>query len=63
MTDFYAEWTGYCNKCLATITVSPHPDQAELFPDLEEWAEPIKCPVCWGNVQWERDELFGENDD
>lgn len=46
-------WAGHCESCLTNFDVIPYPDRSEFFPDLEEWAEPINCPVCWGDLHWE----------
>lgn len=54
MTNSYTEWAGYCDSCPAVITLSPRPDWAGTLPDWENWIEPITCPVCWGDLHWEK---------
>ena len=49
MTERLVYW-GTCDKCLATMTVSPHPERGPLPEpnDQEEWwdSEKPNCPVC-----------------
>lgn len=63
MTDYYAVWATCCEDCQTKFVAYPHPDKAESFPGPDGWVEEINCPVCWGDLHWERNVLIGDHND
>lgn len=53
-------WMGVCESCLANYAVWPNPEKAANFPGPDDWVEEINCPVCWGDLHWEKVGLGGQ---